>query len=150
MDAEIDVLKYVPEHYRSVVERFIIDHWEQLASDCYRHYRKQGRGMMTVFLGDNSIDVMYISWMWLQLHWDDAFINADCSIQATIKRLVPAYNPDDECVFLFEFDDDEPSAVIQITQAIFSRLIEQPGTVVPRICRREGLTPKEAYEKLAK
>lgn len=148
MESDIDVLKYVPECHRLIVEQFITHNWVHLAADCYRNYLKQGRGMMTLFLADDHIDLMYVSWVWMQLHWDDAFGDADRSMQDTIKRLVPTYNPEDECVVLFESDDDEQSSVMRITQAIFSQLIQQPGTVVPRIRRREGLTPKEAYERL--
>ena len=150
MEAEFDVLKYVPDCHRPIVEQFLIHNWAYLAADCYRNYLKQGRGLMTLLLVNDSIDLMYLPWIWLQLHWDDAFGDADRSMQDTIRRLVPTYNPEDECVVLFESDDDEPSSVIRITQAIFSRLIQQPGTVVPRIRRREGLTPKEAYEALAR
>ena len=148
MESEFDVLKYVPECHRPIVEQFLIHNWVYLAADCYRNYLKQGRGLMTLILVGDTIDLMYLSWLWLQLHWDDAFGDADRSMQDTIKRLVPTYNPEDECVLLFESDDDEQSSVIRITQAIFSQLIAQPGTVVPRIRRQEGVTPKEAYEIL--
>lgn len=150
MESDIDVLKYVPECHRHLVEQFITQNWVHLAADCYRHYLKEGRGMMTLFLVGNTIDLMYVSWLWLQLHWEDAFGDADRSMQDTIKRLVPAYNPEEECVLLFESDDDESSAVIRISRTVFSQLTSQPGTVVPRILRREGVTPKEAYEQLGR
>ena len=67
-------------------------------------------------------------------------------MKETIKQLLPVYNPEDECVVLFE--SDEEASVIRITKAIFLRLIEQTGTTVPQIRRQEGLTPKEAYEQL--
>lgn len=148
MEMEIDVLKYVPDCHRPIVEKFLIQNWVFLAADCYRNYLKQGRGLMTLFLSDGTIDLMYLSWVWLQLHWDDALGDADLSMQNTIQRLVPAYNPEEECVLLFESNDDESSSVIRISQAVFSQLIQQPGTAIPRIHRREGITPKDAYQTL--
>lgn len=149
MDAELDVLKYVPECHRPIVEQFLLQNWSRLAAACYQNYLKQGRGMMALFLRNNTIDSMYLPWIWLQLHWNDAFGDADRSMQDTIQRLVPSYEPEEECVLLFESDDEELSSVIRITQAIFSRLIEQPGTIVPRVRRKEGLSPKAAYQALA-
>ena len=148
MDADIDDLKHVPEGHRLIVEQFIIHNWGQLAADCYRNYLEQGRGMMSLFLSGDHIDLMYVSWDWLQLNWDNAFDKADRSMKETIKQLLPVYNPEDECVVLFESDEEELASVIRVTKATFLRLIEQMETTVPRIRRQEGLTPKDAYEQL--
>ena len=65
---------------------------------------------------------MYLSWLWLQTNWDKLLGDADSSIQNSIKRLVPCYNPEEECVFLFEFpeDDQVQSAVMRVTGSVLS------------------------------
>lgn len=104
---------------------------------------------MTVFMADDTLNFTYLSWTWLQDNWDRLLGDADLSIQSSIRRSLPTYNSDDECVLLFEFDDGSPSAVIRVTKSVFSWISQQPGTVVPRLHRLERLTPKEAYEALS-
>ena len=145
MEDELDILKYIPDRHRRVIEQFFIENWSRLAFECYGNYLEKGRGMMTVFMSGDTLDFMYVSWTWLQENWDRLLGDADPFIQNSIRRLLPTYNPDDECVLLFEFDDGEPSAVIRVTRSVFSWVSQQFGTVVPRLHRLEGLTPKEAY-----
>lgn len=149
MEDELDILKYIPDRHRRVIERFLLENWSRLAFECYGNYLEKGRGMMTVFMAGDTLDLMYVSWSWLQDNWDRLLGDADRSIQNSIRQLLPDYNPDDECVLLFEFDDGEPSAVIRVTRSVFSWVSQRPGAVVPGLHRLEGLTPKEAYEALS-
>ena len=149
MEDELDILKYIPDRHGPVIERFLIENWSRLAFECYGNYLEKGRGMMTVFMSGDTLDLMYVSWSWLQENWDRLRGDADPSIQRSIRRSLPTSNPDDECVVLFEFDDGEPSAVIRVTRSVFAWVSQQPGAAVPRLHRLEGLTPKEAYEALS-
>ena len=151
MEDEIDLLKYLPERYRNAVERIFIANWAELAAECYANYLEEGRGLMGLFIASGDLNPMYLSWPWLQTNWDELLGDADPSIQNSIKRLAPCYNPYNECVFLFEFpeDDQVQSAVMQVTGSVLLIVGQNPGVAVPRLRRFEFVTPKNAYRNLA-
>ena len=150
MEDALDVLTYIPEHHKPVIERFLIDKWIQLAAECYSNYLQSGRGLMTVFVGDDTLDLGYVPWLRLQTNWDDWLGDADASIRDSIASLVPAYDPDDEIVLLFEFEDNSPSTVIRATKSVFAKVSHRPGSAALRLQRYEGMTPKLTKEKLAR
>ncbi|NEZ54205.1 hypothetical protein [Adonisia turfae] len=148
MEDALDVLTYIPDHHKLVIEKFLIDKWIQLAAECYSNYLQVGRGMMTVFVGDDTLTLGYVPWSRLQANWDDWLSDADASIRGSIAYLVPAYAPEDEIVLLFEFEDNSPSTVIRVTKSVFAKVSHRPGSAALRLQRYEGMTPKVAYETL--
>ena len=148
VEDEIDLLRYVPEHYRELIDQILIAHWTELVADCYTHYLQQGRGLMGLFMEGSSLSPTYLSWSWLQMNWDELSGDIAPSVQKSIQRLVPRYNPETECVFLFEFPGEEDSAVMRVTEAAAVTFSQRSGVAVPRIRRAELLTPKAAYQAL--
>ena len=106
---------------------------------------------MVLFIACGGLNFTYLSWTWLQANWDELLGDADLSIQRAIKRLIHCYSPDDECVFLFEFpeDDEAQSAVMRVTRSVLSIVSQEPGVAVPRTHRFEFVTPKEIYQTLS-
>lgn len=142
----LDLLDLLPNQYRSTTERFLLNHWVDLAALCYAHYVNEGRGVMLLAVTGTQFESHYLPWVQLQAHWHDLLADADCSIQTSLQRLVPVYNPDEECVFLFEFPDDElMSVVMRVTRAALSVVQQRPGVAVPTTRRWEFVTPKAAY-----
>ena len=148
MDDSLDVLALIPEHHKPVIEKFLIDKWIQLAAECYSNYLQLGRGMMTVFVSDDTLDLGYVPWSRLQANWQNWLGDADASIRDSIAYLVPAYDPAGEIVLLFEFEDNSPSSVIRATKSVFAKVSHRPGSAALRLQRYEGMTPKVAYETL--
>ena len=104
---------------------------------------------MGLFMEGSSLSPTYLSWTWLQTNWDELSGDIAPSVQTSIQRLVPRYNPETECVFLFEFPGDEDSAVMRVTAAAAVTFSQRSGVAVPRIRRAELLTPKAAYQALS-
>jgi hypothetical protein len=143
----LDLLDLLPHPYRSITERFLLNHWVELATLCYAHYLSEGRGVMLLAVTGTQFESHYLSWMQLQAHWHDLLADADRSIQTSLQQLVPTYNPDKECVFLFEFPNDElMSVVMRVTRAALSTVQQRPGVAVPKTHRWEFVTPKAAYQ----
>ena len=86
MEDELDILKYIPDRHRRIIEQFFIENWSRLAFECYGNYLEKGRGMMTAFISGDTLDLMYVSWSWLQENWDRLLGDADPSIQNSIRR----------------------------------------------------------------
>ena len=149
MEDEIDLLRYVPERYREAIDQFLIENWIALVATCYTHYLQEGRGLMGLFIEGDSLSPTYLSWSWLQMNWDELSGDIAPSVQKSIQRLVPLYNPETECVFLFEFPGEEDSVVMRVTEAAAVTFSQRSGVAVPRIRRAELLTPKAAYQALS-
>jgi hypothetical protein len=142
----LDLLELLPDRYKAATERFLLNHWVELAALCYVHYLSEGRGVMLLAVTGTQFESHYLPWVQLQAHWHDLLADADRSIQTSLQQLVPVYNPDEECVFLFEFPDDEVmSVVMRVTQAALLVVQQHPGVAVPKIRRWEFVTPKAAY-----
>jgi hypothetical protein len=143
----LDLLNLLPDRYKTAIERFLLNHWVDLAALCYAHYVNEGRGVMLLAVTGTQFESHYLPWAQLQVHWHDLLADADRSIQTSLQQLVPIYNPDEECVFLFEFPDDElMSVVMRVTQAALSVVQQRPGVAVPTTRRWEFVTPKAAYQ----
>ena len=149
MEDEIDLLRYVPERYRELIDQILIAHWTELVANCYSHYLQQGRGLMGLFMEGSSLSPTYLSWTWLQTNWGELTGDIAPSVQQSIKRLIPLYNPETECVFLFEFPGEEDSTVMRVTEAAAVTFSQRSGVAVPRIRRAGLLTPKAAYQALS-
>lgn len=143
----LDLLDLLPNQYRSDTERFLLHHWVELAALCYAHYLSEGRGVMLLGVTGTEFESHYLPWTQLRVHWHDLLADADRSIQTSLQQLIPAYNPDEDCVFLFEFPDDElMSVVMRVTWAALSTVYQRPGVAIPTTRRWELVTPKAAYQ----
>ncbi len=147
---DLDLLKSVPASYRLSVEQYMLRHWSELAAECYGNYRQKGLGLMVLLMAEGCVERTYLDWDCLQANWDALLGDADEPIQSAIKRLVPTYCPEDECVFCLEFAAAEvPSVVWRVTRSVLSIVSQVPGVAVPRLRRFELMTPKDAYEMTA-
>ena len=139
-----DLELQIPVQYKATANQLLLESWPVIAATCYEQASKGAKGLLLIDLANHRFD--YCSWRFLVEAGNLAFFSAN--ILNKFRNDVFKYNPETECLFLFEFPEPEfDSIYIRVNTARLTTFAQYAGNPIPEVRSYSLLTPKEAFEQ---